>query len=111
MSTKWAKDTEDMVCQNDPMHIICPLILYTDGVAVGFNNQKSLQPIVDTIGNFSDKLMNKDEAKFTIGFIETLNFSKTNILKHLRTKCGYSKTFAEEAFKHFTLQIHKAYFD
>ena len=127
MSTDWARETEDLafghllppvgverrdMFNHSAHHIIMPISLYTDGVAVGFNNHKSCQPILANCGNFSNELQRTDTAKCCVGFINDFsNFSKQAILKHLVDVNGYSKTFAINTYRYYLMEVTNYYWN
>ena len=112
MTTEWARLTQNFVRTRDNNNILIPIILYTDGVALGhLQNRKSI-PVIGALGNCNNSLLRKDISKFIIGYIPFINnISKEMILNHLVTKCGLSKTKANNSISMFNLQIERHFWN
>ena len=63
MSSRWCRQTEELIkSKNQDGHIL-PFIFYLDGVHLNGQAQNKLTPVMCTTSNFSDELINKDIAK------------------------------------------------
>ena len=93
MTSTWAKNTEGDIRRKNPNGHLMPLIIYTDGVQVGSSVHNKITPIILSLGNFSDKLIQKDIAKRVIAYLPNLRcYSKDTIISHLMSKLDVSKT-------------------
>lgn len=93
MTSKWANKTENMVKAKDPQGHLMPLIIYTDGVQVGSSVHNKITPVIITLGNFSDTLLQKDISKRVIAYLPNFRcYSKDIIIAHLVTTLAVSKT-------------------
>jgi hypothetical protein len=112
MSTDWARLTEQHIRARDKNKILVPIILYTDGVKLGHLQNRQSIPVIGALGNCSVKLLRKDISKFIIGFIPYLdNISKESIVNHLITKCGLSKSKANDSIAVFNLQVQCSFWN
>ena len=50
MSSDWAKEAQAEIHKIDPNGILLPIILYSDGVALGQHMNTYLCPVMDTLG-------------------------------------------------------------
>jgi len=46
-----------------------PLIFYTDGVQVSPHARNKITPVMITLGNFSDELLQKDISKRVVAYL------------------------------------------
>jgi hypothetical protein len=93
MTSPWSKETENLVLSKDPEGHIMPLIFYTDGVQVSSNARNKVTPVMVTLGNFSDELLQKDCSKRVIAYLPNFKGnSKDNIKAHLMRTLGICKT-------------------
>jgi hypothetical protein len=93
MTSKWCEETEKLVKDKDPQGVLLPLIFYTDGVQVSSNVRNKITPVMVTLGNFSDELLQKHFSKRIIAYIPNLKgISKDNLKTHLMRTLGISKT-------------------
>jgi len=93
MSSEWALHSEAMVYEKDPNGYLMPLIFYTDGVQVSSSIHNKITPVIVTLGNFSDSLLQKDISKRVIAYLPNFKcYSKALIISHIVSKCGISKT-------------------
>ena len=60
MSSEWAKKTQGDIQENDPNGILLPIILYSDGVALGQHMDTSFCLVMGTLGWYSKKKFQKD---------------------------------------------------
>ena len=97
MSSDWAKAAQAEIHLLDPNGILLPIILYSDGVALGQHMDTYLCPVMGTLGWYSKKLFQKDLSKFVIGYIDKINnISDAVLIHHLVTVCKMSATKAKE---------------
>jgi len=93
MSSEWALHSELMVHEKDPNGHLMPLIFYTDGVQVSSNIHNKITPVIVTLGNFSDSLLQRDISKRVIAYLPNFKcYSKALMISHITSKCGISKT-------------------
>jgi len=93
MTSNWAKETETMVLQKNPHGYLMPLIFYTDGVQVSASVHNKVTPVIVSIGNFSDALLQKDISKRVIAYLPNFKcYSKALMISHIMSKLGVSKT-------------------
>ena len=107
MTTDCTKETEKWIREDlHPDGVLLPMILYTDGVAVGFGNNKKCQPVICSIGNYSDEMLRKDFTKICLGYIPYLD-SKCiiSITDHLIINVGMSATDAKAEISRFSIEI------
>jgi hypothetical protein len=113
MSAGWAHETyKDLVIRTGNKDaILIPFIPYWDGVSVGhFTSQSHVKAALGTLGIFSDQLMQKNIAKFSLGYIPELeNIDKSELVKHLMDKCSMSKAKALEEIHMFELHIDRSF--
>ena len=75
---------------------------------MGHGQNKKCNPVMGSIGNFSDELLKKDFSKFTVGFTPFIeSFSEESIIQHLMVKCGHSRALSEYILKIFKLEKDK----
>ena len=65
----WFKDTHQSIISDVEKEIICPIILYIDGVSIDNYGRKSLEPISFTLGWFSKKIRNMQKCWRVLGYI------------------------------------------
>jgi len=95
MTSNWAKETENLVLQKDPYGYLMPLIFYTDGVQVSDSVHNKVTPVIVSLGNFSDALLQKDISKRVIAYLPNFKcYSKALMISHIISKLGVSKTQA-----------------
>jgi len=93
MTSPWSEETEKLVHRKDPEGHLMPLIFYTDGVQVSANARNKITPVMVTLGNFSDELLQKDCSKRVIAYLPNFKGnSKDNIKTHLMRTLGICKT-------------------
>jgi len=68
MSSEWAREALDEICNKDPEGILFPLLLYWDDVALDQHMDTFVYPVMRTLGWYS-KIYQKDISKFVIGCI------------------------------------------
>jgi hypothetical protein len=104
------KDTEAALRHrtgNPDAHLL-PIILYSDGVAVGA--KESIVSVMGTCGLYSDKLQRQDIAKVCLGYIASLkNLPIKAITKHLKEVAGMSQTTALASVKKFSMAINQRF--
>ena len=106
MSSEWAKKTQEDIQEKDPNGILLPIILYSDGVALGQHMDTSLCPVMGTLGWYSKKLFQKDISKFVIGYIEKIeNVSESILINHLVIVCNMSTTKAKKNISLFKKNV------
>ena len=72
---------------------LMPIIFYTDGVQVSANVHNKITPVVITLGNFSDTLLQKDISKRVIAYLPNFkSYSKDLMISHIMAKLKISKT-------------------
>jgi len=97
MSSNWALHSEIMVHQKDPYGHLMPLIFYTDGVQVSSSIHNKITPVIVSLGNFSDTVLQKVISKCVIAYLPNLKcYSKALMVSHIMSKCGMSKTKVTE---------------
>ena len=93
MTSNWAKESEDLVRIKDNEGYLMPLMFYTDGVQVSANVHNKITPVVITLGNFSDTLLQKDISKRVIAYLPNFkSYSKDLMISHIMAKLKISKT-------------------
>lgn len=93
MTSTWCEESEKLVHDKDPDGHLMPLILYTDGVQVSTHARNKITPVMVTLGNFSDELLQKDCSKRVIAYLPNFKGnSKDNIKAHLMKTLSISKT-------------------
>jgi len=93
MTSEWALDTERLVKSKNVKGFLMPLIFYTDGVQVGSSVHNKITPVIVTLGNFSDQLIQKDFVKRVIAYLPNFRcYSKDIIISHLMSKLSIKKT-------------------
>ena len=101
MSSNWALGSEIMVHQKDPNGYLMPLIFYTDGVQVSNSVHNKITPVIVSLGNFSDSLLQKDLSKRVVAYLPNLKcYSKALMVSHIISKCGISKTKVTDIVSH-----------
>jgi hypothetical protein len=109
-SSNWMKDTEAALRlrTGNPKARVLPIILYSDGVAVGA--KESIVSVMGTCGLYSDKLQRQDVAKISLGYIASLdNVPIKAISKHLQEVAGMCRTTALAAIKKFSMAINQRF--
>jgi hypothetical protein len=104
------KDTEAALRlrTGNPKARVLPIILYSDGVAVGA--KESIVSVMGTCGLYSDKLQRQDVAKISLGYIASLdNVPIKAISKHLQEVAGMCRTTALAAIKKFSMAINQRF--
>ena len=104
MTSTWCEESEKLVHDKDPDGHLMPLILYTDGVQVSTHARNKITPVMVTLGNFSDELLQKDCSKRVIAYLPNFKGnSKDNIKAHLIKTLSISKTAVRyHIFMYFT---------
>jgi len=93
MTSPWSEETEKLVHSKDPSGHLMPLIFYTDGVQVSTHARNKITPVMVTLGNFSDELLQKDCSKRVIAYLPNFKgYSKDHIKTHLMETLGMSQT-------------------
>jgi len=93
MTSPWSEETEKLVHRKDPEGHLMPLIFYTDGVQVSPNARNKITPVMVTLGNFSDELLQKDCSKRVVAYLPNFKGnSKDHIKTHLMKTLGICKT-------------------
>ena len=93
MSSHWANSLE-----TDSM--IIPFIPYEDGITVDSAQNRSIDAIIGTLGNFSRSLRNVNQTKFVLGFIPQIN-NEIAIIGFIKLALGCSTTAAKLQLKLF----------
>ena len=111
MSSKWLKETEIMVKNIDKDGIPCPIIFYSDGVQLNDISGNNVKPVMCTIGNFSDELIEQDVSKCIIGYLPTFKRNNRRIFEdHLKKVYpNQSKSFILNQIHHFDLLVEREY--
>ena len=71
----WYRNTHKSLITDNAKELICPIILYIDGVSIDNGGRKSLEPISFTLGWFSKKIRNMQKCWRVLGYIP--NVEKT----------------------------------
>ena len=108
MSSRWCRQTEELIKSKHQDGHILPFIFYLDGVHLNGQAQNKLTPVMCTTGNFSDELINKDIAKCVIGYLPTLIDLKAELEEHLLTIFG-SKTRLAKEWQRFELLVEREF--
>jgi len=91
MTSNWALESEKMVVMKDSDGFLMPIIFYTDGVQVSSSVHNKITPVVISLGNFSDTLLQKDISKRVIAYLPNFKcYSKDMMVSHLMTKLKIS---------------------
>lgn len=111
MSSIWAEKTErellDRTTEPSKRATLFPVILNSDGVALGDTNRQATTAL-GALGNCSSKLMDNPLSKFCLGYIPKLGFSKEEIVSNLTAKgIGMNKTQAGEWYTYFEHVIER----
>ena len=92
MTSRWAEATEKMVIDKDKDGYLLPIIFYTDGVQISSNSRNKITPVILTLGNFSDDLLQKDISKRVVAYLPNFNcYRKDQMISHLMKKLKVSK--------------------
>jgi len=108
MSSRWCRQTEELIKSKHQDGHILPLIFYLDGVHLNGQAQNKLTPVMCTTGNFSDELINKDIAKCVIGYLPTLIDLKAELEEHLYA-IYESKTRLVKEWQRFELLVEREF--
>ena len=76
----WYKDTHNLLISDTKKELICPIILYVDGVSIDNGGRKSLEPISFTLGWFSKQIRNMQKCWRVLGYIP--NVEKTTSMDY-----------------------------
>ena len=106
MSSIWCKNTENSVLQRSPMGNLLPIIFYSDGVQLGTNIHNNMTPLMCTLGNFSDDLIDQDISKCVIGYLPNLRDYKASIHQHIK-RFYRSENAVLEQFRYFDLLVER----
>ena len=106
MSSVWWQKTEISVLQKSPMGNLLPIIVYSDGVQLGTNIHNSMTPLMCTLGNFTDNLIEQDISKCVIGYLPNLRDYKASIHQHLK-RFYKSESAVLEQFRYFDLLVER----
>jgi hypothetical protein len=108
MSAEYAERTEIEMRNRtkEPLAVLMPILLNSDGVAVGGTNQQ-VCTVMGSIGNFSSKFLQSPDSKFCLGYIPKIPMPKNRIIKHLVEKVKLKITVANTEFKMFERYIDK----
>ena len=102
MSSEWCRLTEAYIRETkNAQGKVLPIIFYLDGVQLNDNIHNKVTPVMCTIGNFSDELINQDIAKCVIGYLPDPLESKEAILAHLK------ELYPESSFTELEKQIRQ----
>ena len=71
----WFKRTHKSMINDHKKEMLCPIILYIDGVSIDSVGRKSLEPISYTLGLFKRRIRNNISAWRLLGYIP--NVEKT----------------------------------
>lgn len=106
--SEWAKQTQLEIdksfIESPEENIFIAMIFYEDGVSVSKNGDRSIDTLIGTLGNFSKKLNNRSESKFTLGYFPKVPVT-AEIIAHNK-KISLSKAVSE--LKMFKLKLHRA---
>jgi hypothetical protein len=103
----WAIKTQEMLQKRfpgDDNHILIPLLLFCDGVSVGWGCNVTFENATVSVGNFPADLTRKLIGKMNIGFTSSVSnkdLHHTSLKTHLKHKLG-NITKADEAVKSIT---------
>ena len=93
MTSNWAYDTENLIRLKDNDGKLMPLVIYTDGVQVSANVHNKITPVIITLGNFSDLLIQKDISKRVVAYLPNFKcYSKDMIISHIMNKLKITKS-------------------
>ena len=77
-SGTWYKKSCESLCQ-EPIDVLCPIILFIDGLTIDQYSNLQLEPVTFTLGIFNRETRNKAEAWKTLGFINNMNHNQSYI--------------------------------
>ena len=111
MSSEWCRLTESYIRETKSVEgKVLPIIFYLDGVQLNDNIHNKVTPVMCTIGNFSDELINQDISKCVIGYLPDTLESKEAIFTHLRELYpNTSSTELEKQIRQFDLLIEREF--
>jgi hypothetical protein len=123
MTADWAIKTQELMRQNsknipeekripESELVLLPFIDYADGVTVGHRKHVTQNSALCTLGNFSIPFLKSPLSKLSVGYIPDLKdyVNIPQLMEHLRTVCGYKKTFIKDDIKYFQLQMERAFY-
>ena len=76
----WFRDTHKKMIKHSNHQMLCPLILYIDGVSIDQLGRKSIEPVAFTLGIFNRKTRHSSSAWRVLGYIPDIE--KTTHLNH-----------------------------
>jgi hypothetical protein len=100
----WAVNTQKLLqarFPNDDNHILVPLLLYGDGVSVGWGSSRNFENATVSLGNFPADLTRSMLGKMNIGFTASVankDLQYATLKQYLEIKLT-NKTKADEAVK------------
>ena len=74
----WYKKACESLCEG-PIDIVCPIIMFIDGLTIDEYSNIQIEPVTFTLGIFNRATRNKAEAWKTLGFINNINHHDTYI--------------------------------
>ena len=114
-TTEWCRKVEERVHsrgvdKNGNVGIVVPVSAYSDKATTGWSNAVTSEPVMCTLGNFSDALQRRDCAKMVLGYIDSLGTSETLMLRHLTKVMKFSGTRAEAEIKEYKRQVMQMFY-
>ena len=109
MTSTWAEMTEREMLARCDYGTLLPVIVNSDGVAVGGTKQ-SVTTCLGTFGNCSDNLLNNVISKFSLGYLSKLNISEAELTSHLERR-GKSTTMAKAIIKCFDRSLERSFWE
>jgi hypothetical protein len=109
MTSTWAEMTEREMRSRCDYGTLLPIIVNSDGVAVGGTKQ-SVTTCLGTFGNCSDKLHNSIISKFSLGYLSKLNITEEELMTHLLRR-GKTKAVAKEIIKSFDRSLERLFWE
>ena len=68
----WFKKASETLCE-DVIDIVCPILLFIDGLTIDEYSNIQLEPVTFTLGIFKREIRNQDKAWRTLGYINNVN--------------------------------------
>jgi hypothetical protein len=100
----WAIETQKILQKRfpgDDNHILIPLLMYSDGVSLGWGSNVTFENATVSLGNFPADLTRKMIGKMNIGYTSSVSnkdLHHTTLKTYLKDKLG-NKTKADEGVK------------
>ena len=107
MSSDWAWETQSELHKKHPHGTILPIILNSDGVALGKTNRQACTAL-GIAGIYDDTLIEQDIAIACLNYIPTVPVPD-EIIAHLMEHAHFNKTNATLAVTYFKKKLERAF--